>query len=196
MALIIMLSTTFTIFGQLSYYNFTPNDSTFKVGYEEIARDFTEKYDLTDLQKKEFKDSDFEVRIWNSVSNGCDGVFIVNKNNIMSVYYLDDLQSSFDRILDIVGLYKPEINLLDSNLIETKLLWAKLMGNDILNLPDEEVVIHSNVILDGSLYIVEIGNDLGYRCYHYVNPELYQVEEAKKMTKIINIINNDIINKL
>ncbi|GIK60214.1 MAG: hypothetical protein D8M26_03570 [Ignavibacteriae bacterium] len=136
------------------------------------------------------------MRIWNSVSNGCDGVFIVNKNNIMSVYYLDDLQSSFDRILDIVGLYKPEINLLDSNLIETKLLWAKLMGNDILNLPDEEVVIHSNVILDGSLYIVEIGNDLGYRCYHYVNPELYQVEEAKKMTKIINIINNDIINKL
>ncbi|GIK60215.1 MAG: hypothetical protein D8M26_03565 [Ignavibacteriae bacterium] len=55
MALIIMLSTTFTIFGQLSYYNFTPNDSTFKVGYEEIARDFTEKYDLTDLQKKSLR---------------------------------------------------------------------------------------------------------------------------------------------
>jgi hypothetical protein len=143
----------------------------------------------------EFEEYDFEVRIWNSVSNGRDAVFIKKENDTMNIYYLDDLQNSWDRSLDLIGLYSPNIILIDSSSINTKRIWTELMENDILNLPDETDIIDSYAILDGSLYIIEIANNLGYRCYHYINPELYEVEEAKKMTRIIEILNNEILLK-
>jgi hypothetical protein len=184
-----------SVLAQIQNNSSNSNDSTFKCYCQKIVKDYCIEYDVPELQKMEFEEYDFEVRIWNSVSNGRDAVFIKKENDTMNIYYLDDLQNSWDRSLDLIGLYSPNIILIDSSSINTKRIWTELMENDILNLPDETDIIDSYAILDGNLYIIEIANNLGYRCYHYINPELYEVEEAKKMTRIIEILNNEILLK-
>jgi len=184
-----------SVLAQIQNNSSNSNDSTFKCYCQKIVKDYCIEYDVPKLQKMEFEEYDFEVRIWNSASNGRDAVFIKKENDTMNIYYLDDLQNSWDRSLDLIGLYSPNIILIDSSSINTKRIWTELMENDILNLPDETDIIDSYAILDGSLYIIEIANNLGYRCYHYINPELYEVEEAKKMTRIIEILNNEILLK-
>jgi hypothetical protein len=175
--------------------NIDPNstDSTYKcLSCQKTIKKYTIEYGIEDLQTKVFNNGDFEVRLWNSVSNGTDAVLIKKENEAMSIYYLDDLLNTYDRILNLIGLYSPNIVLIDSNSINTERIWTELLGNDILNLPDEKDIIDSYTILDGSLYIVEICNNVGYRCYHYIDPKLYEVAEAKKMTRIIEILNNEI----
>lgn len=184
-----------SVLAQVQNNSTNSNDSTFKCYCQKIVKEYCIEYGVPELQKMEFEDNDFEVRIWTSVSNGRDAVFIKNQNDTLSIYYLDDLQNSFDRILYLIGLYSPNIILINSSSINTKRIWTELMENDILILPDEKDIIDSYVVLDGSLYIVEICNNLGYRCYHYIDPELYEVEEAKKMTRIIKILNNEILSK-
>jgi hypothetical protein len=184
-----------SVLAQVQNNSTNSNDSTFKCYCQKIVKEYCIEYGVPELQKMEFEDNDFEVRIWTSVSNGRDAVFIKNENNTMSIYYLDGLTNTFDRLLDLVGLSTQEIDLMDSSSIDTKRLWDGLMENDILILPDEEDISDSYVVLDGSLYIVEIGNNLGYRCYHYSNPDLYEVDGAKKMVRIIEILNNEIISK-
>jgi len=184
-----------SVLAQLQNNSTNSKDSTFLGDYQKIVKDLCVEYNVSDLKKMKFEGNDFEVRIWNSVLNGSDAVFIKKEKNNMSIYYLDGLLNTYDRIIDLIGLYSPNIVLIDSNSINTKRIWTELMENDILNLPDEKDIIDSYMVLDGSLYIVEICNNVGYRCYHYIEPELYEVEEAKKMTRIIEILNNEILSK-
>jgi hypothetical protein len=192
---LVYFSIQVSVLAQIQNVSSNPNDSTFKCYCQNIVKDYCIEYGVPELQKIEYEGYDFEVKIWNSVSNGKDAVFIKKVNDSMSIYYLDDLQNSFDKILDLIGLYSPNIILIDSDSINTERIWSELMENDILNLPDEKAIIDSYAVLDGSLYIVEICNNIGYRCYHYIDPELYEVEEAKKMTRIIKILNNEILLK-
>jgi len=183
--------------GQTQNTDTNLTDSTYEcLSCQKSIKKYTIEYGIEDLQTKVFKNGDFEVRIWSSVSNGTAAVLIKKENDSMRIYYLDDLLNTYDRIIDLIGLYSPNIVLIDSSSTNTKRIWTELMENDILNLPDEENIIDSYMVLDGSVYIVEICNNMGYRCYHYTNPDLYEVEEAKKMMKIIEIINNEIISKL
>jgi len=169
-------------------------DSSYQFCYARI-KEYNAEYNLDDLSKIALKENDFEVRVWISFVNGRQAVLFRNLDNKLKIYYLDDVKNFFSYFLNFFGLYKTKIEEFNDEL-GLKNLWSELVDNDILSLPDERELIKMNPTIDGVLYIVEILNESGYRCYSYLNPEYLYFEEAKKMVAIIEIIRDKILTKI
>ena len=65
------------------------------------------------------------------------------------------------------------------------------MGAGILTLPDASEVRCNTQVLDGMGYVVEIDADQTYRTYMYDNPQYAKCDEAKRMIKLSEIVDEE-----
>ena len=103
-----------------------------------------------------------------------------------------DLKYSFEKekfILYNIKRKKIEPKSGWNNLITT------LIENNIMTLPDDDLILNYPMILDGVSYCIEICSKEQYRFYCYSNPDLAgeKIIQAKHMDEIVKIVYNEFI---
>lgn len=66
--------------------------------------------------------------------------------------------------------------------------WEKLVGLNVLTLPDASKTSCNVIMLDGSSIVIETNFNWSYRTYHYGNPQLAECGEAKRVTSMIQLL--------
>ena len=70
-------------------------------------------------------------------------------------------------------------------------LWNSLQSEGILTLPDSSQLPGGEYFTDGISYVVEINMNKSYRTYMYGSPEIQPQPEARRMTRIAQILNDE-----
>ena len=152
--------------------------------YFKTINQTTREADIESLQKSVLSDDDFEVRIWFGFgTTKLEGFVLSHIKNEWSATHIDSEFTSRKFANRNIKLNEPKSGWNNA--------WQKLLGADILTLPDAESLNCNAGAKDGMSYVVEIKKGEIYRTYMYENPWIdskTRCQEADQMLEIGSII--------
>ncbi len=155
----------------------------------ESIREVTEKSDITSLHEKRVDAGDLELRLWAGFGKEfMQGIIIWRENGSWNARHLKPVFAKDKPVqweikdLELSGFW-PQ-------------LWDEMVELGILDLPDESEVPDWRPVLDGRSYVVEYQKEGGYRTYKHGNPARQTASEARKLCKILMLLDRELSTSL
>jgi hypothetical protein len=150
--------------------------------FKDINKQATQA-NLPSLRAEALPGTDVEARIWYVLGyHGQDGFVLRRTSDQWSAMYLNGL-SKKPNVPFLKQLGPPKSS--------WENVWNELLAGGLLELPDASQVDCNVGAKDGLGYVVETNANRTYRTFLYDNPAYATCNEAKKMLKLIEIINRE-----
>lgn len=149
----------------------------------QILNKKAESFGFDVLSEKEIFLQNTEIRIW--VMGGLTGIrgIILQKINGENTAFLLPSSKNQNESIKVTNLPPPKLG--------WERFWKNLENENIFSLPDESEVHNPQMYNDGQTVIIESKYKGIYNIYSYSEPMASDIEQAKNVSNIIKIINDE-----
>lgn len=161
-----------------------PQSNWVPIFFKDIDRR-VEQAKFANLRTAVLPENDLEVRLWfGAASRGIDGITIRRNGGVWSSIYLHGWSQSGETAKNYEELMQTPRSGWDT-------AWQRLVDSGLLTLPDASQVDCNVMGRDGIAFIVETNVNRTYRTYLYDDPTYAKCDEAKRLLKLIDIVNQE-----